>query len=298
MPFICYKERRFGADSEAIIEKAKEICEDYMAQGYTLTLRQLYYQFVARDILANTEKNYDRLGSIINDARLAGRIDWDAIEDRTRHLRKLASWDSPKDILESCAQQFRYDRWKDQPTRVEVWIEKDALVGVIEPTCNDYRVPYFACRGYSSQSEQWRAGTRFKDYLEGGQDVLVLHLGDHDPSGIDMTRDNDERLAMFAEADRADNMLQIKRIALNMDQVRRYRPPPNPAKLSDTRASGYIEKYGSQSWELDALNPEVIAQLLRDQFDAVIDDEKWAAAKEREKVARARIGEMANKWRD
>jgi hypothetical protein len=266
MPSITYKPKRFTADSEAIIAKADEICTAYMAQGYTLTLRQLYYQFVARGLLANTEKNYDKLGSLVNDARLAGLIDWDAIEDRTRHLRKLADWASPKDIIEACFTQFRYDRWQHQPTRVEVWIEKDALVGVIEGICNRYRVPYFACRGYSSQSEQWRAGRRFLGYRQGGQDVLVLHLGDHDPSGIDMTRDNDDRLAIFASGEDGEDFelesgLRVKRIALNMNQVRQYNPPPNPAKLSDSRAASYIERFGNQSWELDALEPRGIADM-------------------------------------
>jgi len=303
MPHMTYKTKRFSPESESIIDKAEEICTEYMGQGYTLTLRQLYYQFVARGLLANNDKNYDRLGSIINDARLAGRIDWAAIEDRTRHLRKLASWDSPKDILEASAAQFRYDRWGSQPTRVEVWIEKDALIGVIEPTCNEWRVPYFACRGYSSQSEQWRAGRRFLGHRENGQHVLVLHLGDHDPSGIDMTRDNDERLAMFAGTEDGEDLdleydLTIKRIALNMNQVRQYNPPPNPAKLSDSRAADYIKRFGNESWELDALDPKVIAAMLRREFEAVLDDDAWAEAIAKEKTARTRIAEMAKKWKD
>lgn len=197
--FICYTPRKFNAANDTIIEVAKKICAEYVAQGYTLTLRQLYYQFVARDLIPNTQKDYHRLASIVSDARLAGRLDWDAIEDRTRNLEQLSTWDSPKDILNATAQQFRYDWWDSQPVRVEVWVEKEALVGVIERVAFRYRVPYFACRGYSSQSETWRAGRRFLDHNERGQPVKVLHLGDHDPSGIDMTRDNDERITHLQE---------------------------------------------------------------------------------------------------
>jgi hypothetical protein len=155
--------------------------------------------------------------AIINDARLAGRIDWDAIEDRTRNIHRSPSWDDPSEIVTACAAQYREDLWGDQCWRPEVWIEKDALVGVIEPVCERYRVPFFACRGYTSQSEQYRAGKRFEGVQNKGQKPIVLHLGDHDPSGIDMTRDNTDRLKMFAGED-----VEVRRLALNMDQVRRH----------------------------------------------------------------------------
>lgn len=132
MPKIAYIEKRFSVGSLALIETANEIIEEYKAQGFSLTLRQLYYQFVSRDIIANKMSEYKRLGSIINDARLAGHIDWYAIEDRTRYLRKLSSWSSPREILDGCATQYRSDAWANQDAYVETWIEKDALVGVIE----------------------------------------------------------------------------------------------------------------------------------------------------------------------
>jgi hypothetical protein len=294
MPRISYQERKFSASSEAIITVAEQICAEYMEQGYTLTLRQLYYQFVARDIVSNTMQEYKRIGSVVNDARLAGRLDWDAIEDRTRNLEQLSTWDSPKDILEATAKQFRFDWWDSQPVRIEIWVEKEALVGVIERVAYRYRVPYFACRGYTSQSETWRAGQRFIEHNEHGQPVKVLHLGDHDPSGIDMTRDNDDRLQIFSE----NGDVEIIRLALNEDQVHRYRPPPNPAKLTDSRAVGYIKKFGDKSWELDALDPKVIDDLISGEIENHIDTEAWDTAKEREKNARERIAKMAKNWKD
>src|ERR1700677_797627 len=164
MPLIKYKDVNFHRKSLNIITVANQICDEYMAQGYVLTLRQLYYQFVARGLLPNTMKDYKNLGNVINDGRLAGLIDWDAIEDRTRNLSALRTWESAKDILTEDSQIFKYDFWKDQDYRVEVWVEKEALVGVIERVAYKFRCAYFACRGYSSQSEQWRAGQRFKEY--------------------------------------------------------------------------------------------------------------------------------------
>ena len=156
MPKICYVERTFSAGSRELIDKANEIIADYAAQGFMLTLRQLYYQFVARGLIPNKQTEYKRLGSVINDARLAGLIDWSAIEDRTRNLRRQPHWGSPQDIIEVALSSFRHDKWKDQKHRIEVWIEKDALVGVIEPTCEELDVPFFACRGYNSQSDEPR----------------------------------------------------------------------------------------------------------------------------------------------
>lgn len=290
MPLICYQEFNFRRKSLALIDQANEIIDEYTRQGYTLTLRQLYYQFVARGIIPNTMKDYKNLGNVINDGRMAGLIDWNAIEDRTRNLEKQSTWDSPKDILLACARQFKFDYWEDQEYRIEVWVEKEALVGVIERAAFNYRCPYFACRGYSSQSESWRAGRRFKEYNKLGQKVIVLHLGDHDPSGIDMTRDNEDRLKMFSSY----GDVEIIRLALNEDQVRRYRPPPNPAKLTDTRAAEYVRRFGDESWELDALDPRVIDELISSNIERYIDREKWNDVKRREENARSKIEEMAN----
>src|SRR6266550_3926958 len=121
MPKHCYVSRNFSASSVQVIEQANEIIATYTAQGYDLTLRQLYYQFVSRDLIPNRQSEYKRLGSIINDARLAGFIDWDAICDRTRELRDLAHWESPASIVKAVARQFRIDKWATQPHRVEVW---------------------------------------------------------------------------------------------------------------------------------------------------------------------------------
>lgn len=278
---IKYEDKRFGNTSLAIIEQANNIIDEYRRQGFTLTLRQLYYQFVSRDLLVNSIQSYKRLGSIINDARMAGLVSWEAIEDRTRNLRKLAHWDSPEEIIRAAAQQYRIDMWDNQVYRPEVWIEKDALVGVIERICELFRVPYFACRGYNSQSEQWAAGRRFQHTLEQGQIPIVLHLGDHDPSGIDMTRDNADRLSLFA----GEN-IEVIRLALNMDQIRKYSPPPNPAKSTDSRYEGYIEKYGQSSWELDALDPKVISDLIKAAIEEHLDDDLWEEARSRENAGR------------
>ena len=288
---IAYITKRFAVGTLAIIAKADAILEEYGEQGYTLTLRQLYYQFVARDLLPNTQQSYKRLGGIINDARLAGYIDWDRMEDRTRNLRRLADWESPTEIVESCAKQFRLDKWADQDFRPECWIEKDALVGVIEGPCDELQVPYFSCRGYTSQSEVHSAAERLAGYADAGQIPVIFHFGDHDPSGIDMTRDIRDRLELIN-----GHMERVDRLALNMDQVEHYSPPPNPAKMTDSRFAGYVVDFGEDCWELDALEPAVIGGLIREAVTGIRDDDKWQAKVEEETDAKAALAEVADNW--
>lgn len=285
--------KRFSQGSQDIIAKANEILDEYHGQSLILTLRQLYYQFVARGLLPNKQTEYKRLGGIISDARLAGEIDWAMMEDRTRRVNKISAWDKPESIIEACANQYQEDLWADQKWRPEVWIEKDALIGVIENVCEEFRVSYFACRGYASQSAQYEAGQRFRKMIRKGQLPIVFHLGDHDPSGIDMTRDNSDRVSMFSRLG-----VEVRRLALNMSQVEQYNPPPNPAKETDSRSGDYINKFGGESWELDALEPTVIDQLIRENVEALIETGAWDAAKEAEQSNKAAILAVSNNWDD
>jgi hypothetical protein len=287
---IAYRDKSFSRGSLAVIDTARQICAEYQRQGFDLTLRQLYYQFVARGFLANKDTEYKRLGNIINDARLAGLLDWDYIVDRTRNLRGLAHWDEPSSVIDSAAYGYQTDRWANQAHRVEVWIEKDALIGVIAGACNRLDVPFFSCRGYTSQSELWGAGQRLARYSRLGQDPVVIHLGDHDPSGIDMTRDIGDRLALFGAT------VEVRRIALNMNQVETYDPPPNPAKLTDARANGYITRYGNQSWELDALDPATLDALITATIDYYRDPDQWETDTDAMEVDRDLLNQAANRW--
>lgn len=290
MPLIEYVSRRFGADSQALVDACNNIITEYQAQGFKLTLRQLYYQCVRRIIIPNTMRSYKRLGSIVNDARMAGLIDWDAIEDRTREVVRLSHWNDPSELVGACAQQFRIDKWADQEFRPEVWIEKEALSGVVEGPCRELQIPYLSCRGYTSQSEMWGSAGRLKEFCDAGQKPIILHFGDLDPSGIDMTRDIESRMATFG----CD--VEIQRMALNMSQINKYKPPPNPAKTTDSRFESYRDKFGDESWELDALEPRVIAAIIRDAVLELRDEDKWDAMVEVEDKHKQSLGKVAKKW--
>ena len=286
-----YKNIRFSSSRLSWLHEVMAVIEEFQGMGYTLTLRQIHYQLVGMGLTENTKQAYKRLGSLINDARLAGYIDWDAIEDRTRFVRKLGHWKEPADIVRSASEQFHIDRWENQEHRVEVWIEKDALVGILEEVCNRYDVPYFSCRGFVSQSELRDAAERVKRYEDKGYEYVILHLGDHDPSGLDMTRDIIDRMEMFGAYPTVD------RLALNYEQILMYNPPPNFAKEKDSRYKGYAAEFGTDSWELDSLHPTVIIGLIEHQIETYINDwNVWEDDIEREEDYRQQLADAAKNW--
>jgi hypothetical protein len=288
-------DKRFNKESESIIYLANTIIGEYKEQGLSLTVRQLYYQFVARGYLPNNQSMYNKLSNIINQGRLAGLVDWQAIEDRTRNLMSVSTWKNPSQIISAAVSSYALDPWENQLYYFEAWVEKEALAGVLEQACNKYRVPFFSCRGYVSQSEMWRAAKRISQQVRYGKEVIILHLGDHDPSGIDMTRDIKDRIKLLNYGD--DYNISINRIALNKDQIEQHNPPPNPAKLTDTRSTDYIRKYGYSSWELDALDPNTLIELIQQQFATYIDWDLWEETFKREDEEKEKLQKIADNFK-
>lgn len=318
MPKIKYKDVRFAPDALRVVEAAARIVEEYQRQGFDMTLRQVYYKIIARDLFPedrryfwtgsrwvrdpsgsnpsstkNNVPNYNWLGDLVSDARLAGLIDWNQIVDRTRGLQVKGHWDDPAEIIQSAAGGFALDRWEGQPYRPEVWIEKDALLGVFEGICQELDVPLLSCRGYNSQSEMWRAAQRMLRYKQQKQTPMIFHFGDHDPSGKDMSRDILDRLYLFT-----GKQLEFERLALNIDQVRRYDPPPSPAKITDPRAKAYIQEFGDDSWELDALEPRVIKELVREAVERIQDDILWRESGKEEAAHRETLRKISDNYQE
>jgi len=292
----------------AVIEQANEIITEYMADGYELTVRQLYYQFVARDMFPedrrwtwtgrrwvkdpngtkNADPNYKWLGGLINDGRLVGVVDWNSIVDRTRHVVRNTHWDNPSQILQSAANGYSIDTRRDQPTYIEVWVEKESLAGILERACEPMDIPYFCCKGNVSQSAMWRASRRI--ISQDNDKVVVLYLGDHDPSGMDMSRDVQDRLDLF----NAD--VHVDRIALNLDQIKKLNPPPSPAKVTDSRYAAYVEEFGDDSWELDALDPRTINELITKEANALTDTKKRRALIKEQESQREKLQTIADRY--
>lgn len=327
-----FRVTNFRPDTLAKIEQAVAIIREY--DGQKLTARQVYYQFVARDLIPNNEKSYKTMTGMLTDARYAGLIDWDAIEDRGREPDVPSEWDSIDEIVDASVNQWRSPRWKNQPKYVELWVEKQALAGVLSPIAYRAHVPLMVNKGYSSASAMFAAAERMleacgvtvqlqcdncaSDYdfrnpngackycdeksapmfrwnyrdgeNEGEQmeevekEVVVLYLGDHDPSGKDMIRDITDRLTEFGVPN-----LKVESIALTTAQVRQFNPPPNPAKITDSRAAAYIAEFGAQSWELDALPPRELNRIVERAIARNVDKKLMDEVIARENEERARV---------
>lgn len=298
MPLIDYtgwRPVRDAARRLIAIDRVNEICQDFSARGYSITLRQLHYQFVSRGWHPNTDRSYKVLGQLVSDGRRAGLIDWYHVEDRTRFLRAQTHWDSPAEIIRSAGRGYHVDLWEGQPTRVEVWVEKDALIDVVARAANRWDVGHMSCRGYMSDSEMWSTAQRLDAYLDDGdtEQIVLLHLGDHDPSGIDMSRDIEERLNLFM---RYGSQLDVRRIALNRDQIDRYGPPPNPAKVTDSRFETYRQEHGDESWELDALDPDVLVDLVGQEVSGEVDMDMFEARRDERDRQRGQLRQVEDRW--
>lgn len=289
-----FVDHTFNQVSLKLITTANDILDEYRKMGYRLSLRQLYYQLVSRDIIENSLKSYKRIGNLVSDARLAGLLDWDMIEDRGRVTVLPAAWNSPAEIVHSAAYQFRVDRWEGQSCYAEVLVEKDALSGILGPVCADLHVRFTANKGYSSSSALYEAGKRIYRACQDDKQVHIFYLGDHDPSGIDMTRDIRERLGLFGyQPD-----IEVHRLALNYDQVEQWNPPENPAKETDSRYQAYVEEFGESSWELDAVEPKTLGDLAREGIEALIDVDTWDKVRERENAMRAELQRFADDYEE
>lgn len=288
MAKVAFISKRFHKASLAKIAVANTIIQTYAEMDLRLTLRQLYYQFVAHHGLENTEKSYKTLGKLLSEARLAGLVDWNAIEDRGRVPTVWAQWPNIQAMVEEKVDAFRMPRWEGQDCYAELWVEKQALAGVLEPVAMDHHVTLMVNKGYSSQSAMYEAARRFLHYgrrKAGG--THLFYLGDHDPSGEDMVRDVEERLQMFGVRN-----LRVTKIALTMAQVEEYAPPPNPAKTTDSRYEKYAAEHGEESWEVDALDPETLVRLITEAFDGILDREMMEEIKDREDTQKEKLREV------
>ena len=264
--------------SKSNIERLNQInaiIEEYRLQGYKLTLRQLYYQLVSRDVIPNKTEEYAKLSSILVKGRMAGIVDWEAIEDRIRTPKIPYYAANVADAIDDITRQYRLDRMRNQDVYIEVWVEKDALSGVISRVTNKFHIRLMVNRGYSSATAMHDAAERM---IDARGDAHILYLGDHDPSGMDMVRDIRDRLLEF------DADVEVDHIALTDEQIAKYNPPPNPAKVTDPRAGKYIAEYGKTSWEVDALTPTVLNALIESKILDLIDYTKYEDILEQEKI--------------
>jgi hypothetical protein len=274
-----YRSINFREDSLARIRRINGILDEY--DGQRLTARQVYYRLVAAAVIPNTPTSYKNLTSLLADARYAGLVDWDIIEDRGREPDSPSEWASLEVLVDAAIEQWRSPRWEDQDYYVELWVEKQALAGVLGPIARRHHVTLMVNKGYSSASAMKASAERM---ISAGKEAIVLYLGDHDPSGNDMVRDVRDRLTEFGVDD-----LTVKKLALTMAQIEQFDPPPNPAKVTDSRAAAYIAEHGDSSWELDALPPAELNRIVTAAIAEYVDEDRMDATLAIEKAERDRV---------
>lgn len=283
---------RLRGENIAKLSVVNSIIEEYLAQGYVITLRQLYYQLVSRDIVPNVPREYQKLSNLMKKGRMAGVVDWKAIEDRTR-IPYLQYWARDKErAMWDTVEQYKLDRQRGQESYVEIWTEKDALSGVLKRKTEYYHVYLMVNRGYSSVTAMYNAYQRFNRAKNEGRSGYILYLGDHDPSGLDMIRDISERMGTFGVYP------TVEHIALTTKQIEEYNPPSNPAKFKDPRAKWYISKFGKVSWEVDALPPDVLHMLVENYIEDLIDMDMFMETMIEEEKDKVALGKVAKRFAD
>lgn len=329
--FLSNDKGYWNTDKRSLVNHIISICEDFRHNGDVMTLRQLYYQLVSKDLIPNHITVYKKIGKIKDDLVYAGMIDWNTFEDRGRVPHRAYFEDDVSGALQRTVDFYKLDKQDGQPKHIEVWTEKDAISGILKKVTVPYTVRLVVNKGYSSSTAMYQAYDRFLKSLEYNQKVVILYFGDHDPSGLDMIRDiydrimfmftNGERFESYRIAERIEewwtsngytvydvadsnekydrvpqlmdkeseklerlfdegkrtmfiednNLFEVKQIGLTMEQIDEFNPPPNPAKLTDPRSKWYIEKYGQVSWEVDAIHPDTMRTIVKDQILANMD---------------------------
>lgn len=292
-------------DWQAVVDKSTELVKGYNASGIRPTLRQLHYRLASLQVggYENTSNCYKALSRQLVQARKRDLIPWDGLADhiRRRDWNQLCPTIDFEKVLRSYVQILGIDPWKEQGTRVVIWLEKDALVDLVTDTARNFYVPVCVSRGYSS----WTFIHDNLDLLNSDPQALVLYLGDHDPSGLDIERSLGEAVDYFdggmygglpagiGEALRSFGLAggspKITRVALTYDQVQQYGLLPNPTKKADSRSRSYVDRYGDQCWELDALDPATLRTLVTQAVERERDLGLWASTMNSNRQRRERI---------
>jgi hypothetical protein len=264
------------AKTESMLEVAKEV----LAVHHPMTVRQVYYQLVSRQVIENSRSQYQAVSNLLVDARKDGTVPWEWIEDRLRRPRHVAMWNGLDDFMQTVQRAYRRNVWPTQPACLEVWLEKDALSGIFEDALNEYGVTLNVGRGFDGWDSIHNAAVRFRDK---SKKTTVLYFGDFDPSGEDMVRSLRERLAEEGATP------EIVKCALTADDVEHCQLPTDFTKKTDTRAAKFIEKNGDISVELDALTTDVLRQRLIDEVEARMDLDALAKIQRQESRERKKL---------
>jgi len=279
------KARTPQARTQVLWDAIAEVAADYDR----MSIRQLYYQLVARQVIDKTEAAYKRVCDASAQMRIAGALPYQTVADGSRTRRDVWSHGGLGEALADAHDLYRRNYWIDQPWHVEVWCEKDALTGAIAPVSDRYGVTYVATRGFPSMTLRYESAMVL---VKTRKPAAILYFGDHDASGQRIS-DNLEAELRHHGAD-----VVVQRIALNPDQVSQWSLPTRPGKQTDSRQAGFTERFGDASVELDALPPDVLTDLVEQAIFAYIEPDRWHRARTVESLERETLASIALMGRD
>lgn len=266
------KRRRSRAEIRAI----RDAIYETVAADPPMTVRQVFYQLVTKGVIAKSESEYKTtVVRLLGDMRREGELPFRWIADGTRWQRKPRSHNSLADMLEGQATLYRRDIWRDQDAYVEIWLEKEALAGVLYKATAEWDVPLMVTRGYPSLSYLNNAAEAIDAE---GKPAFLYYFGDHDPSGVDIPRKVEEDLRTFApEAD-----ITFERVAVTPALIEDLGLPTRPTKKTDSRSKSFV----GESVEVDAIPPAMIRQMVSDCIEQHVDQDRLDAAKRVEELER------------
>lgn len=264
---------------------------DILEEIQPATVRSVCYRlFVDGWIDGMSKSNTGKVSKQLVWAREQGVIPWGWVVDEHRRMEKASSWDNPESLIESAVRQYRKDYWSDQPFWVEVWSEKGTVRGTLGPILTEYGLPFRVMHGFTSATviNDVAEETRRRD-----KPLIILYCGDFDPSGLNMSeKDIPARLSRY------DGDATIERVALTGHDVSERGLPSFAAasKSKDTRQKWFVENYGHQCWELDAMPPTILREAVENAILEYIDGDAWEQSKMIEKAETDSIQRLVGGW--
>jgi hypothetical protein len=269
-----------------LIDAMFEIAE----AAHTITGRGVGYKLFARALIESMKDGpVAAVYRLLRIAREEGRIPWPWIVDENRTLEVAATWDNPDQLIRAARRSYRRDFWKDQPVQVEVWSEKGTVRGVLAPVLDEYGVGFRVLHGFSSATTIYNAAQAARKY----RPLKVFYVGDYDPSGMCMSeRDLPNRLAKYG-----GEHVTLRRIALTSHHLADLQSFPASDKEDDPRYEWFVENYGDQCWELDAMDPNELRATVEAWIRSEIDMEAWARCEIVQKAEQESLQHFFDKWR-
>ena len=276
------RERRTKAEVAELRATLHRVIRRYQP----MTVRQVFYQLVSMGAIGKTEQEYKgTVCRLLAEMRRDGELPWRWIADNTRWQRKPTTYRGLDHLLDETARLYRRALWEKQDAYVEVWLEKDALAGVLVTVTSEWDVPLMVTRGFASLSYLHTAAEIIASV---GKPAYLYYLGDRDPSGVVIDRKIEQDLRTFApEAE-----IHFERAAVIPAQVALWNLPTRPTKTSDSRS----KSFEGESVEVDAIDPQRLRELARDCIHQHVNEQELAATWATEEQERLTLREIAAKW--